>query len=313
MQRDCDWALVVYAGGEAAVRALCHDPRVRHRFVHCARSPATRQSWEQQEHLRLNVGNPGSPRNVSASASGRSGAGAAAPVRKRVVPKSVLYQELLPYLPSYKRVFLLDEDIHLEGFNYTRFSRTWDCAFPDPPLVVQPLIAESKQDYDFLNANSWIDKSRRNVLASGVGYVERQTPLLDSVFFEWLVSKVLSRTKSQALKHEVDWGANRIWCNAAQMYAREVLGLGNLHRFTACAVVTGSMVHHLDGKSLHNKHSSDRRAFMMNGQAFVQTYVNLFPTWTLLDAHTVSPLLPQNKHRFPQVTSFTNPACGASD
>ncbi|KAJ1442671.1 hypothetical protein B484DRAFT_414719, partial [Ochromonadaceae sp. CCMP2298] len=155
----------------------------------------------------------------------RTGAGGArSPVpKKTMVPKSVLYRELLPYLPAYKRVFLLDEDIHLEGFNYTRFERTWDCAFPHPPLIVQPLIFESSQDLDFLNANAW--STKRTVLASGVAYIEQQAPLMDSVFFEWLVKRVLSRTVDAALTGGVDWGANRLWCNAAKMYAGVVLGL----------------------------------------------------------------------------------------
>lgn len=36
---------------------------------------------------------------------------------RKSIPKSVLYSDLLPYLSKYKRIFLMDEDISLLGFD----------------------------------------------------------------------------------------------------------------------------------------------------------------------------------------------------
>jgi hypothetical protein len=81
------------------------------------------------------------------------------------IPKTALYKELLPLLPRYRRIFLLDEDILLHGFGIVNsflfafenklyihtdlgsLSTVWDCAFwpQPPPLIVQPLVLESIQ------------------------------------------------------------------------------------------------------------------------------------------------------------------------
>ena len=39
---------------------------------------------------------------------------------RKSIPKSVLYSDLLPYLYEYKKVFLMDEDISLVGFNFKK-------------------------------------------------------------------------------------------------------------------------------------------------------------------------------------------------
>ena len=44
---------------------------------------------------------------------------------KTSIPKSVLYQELLPVLTEYQKVFILDEDISLEGFGIQMFMNIW--------------------------------------------------------------------------------------------------------------------------------------------------------------------------------------------
>jgi hypothetical protein len=73
-------------------------------------------------------------------------------------------------------VFLLDEDVSVEGLNMTRLQQVWNCAFwpQPPPLLVQPLIAESTQLFEYVNKRAWITGGRDTVIASSVGLVEQQ-------------------------------------------------------------------------------------------------------------------------------------------
>jgi len=75
-----------------------------------------------------------------------------------------------------QRVFLLDEDLSVTGMNFTSLLRIWDCAFSPlpPPLLVQPLISESTQLFDYVNKNSWQVGGRSGIIASSVGLVEQQ-------------------------------------------------------------------------------------------------------------------------------------------
>ena len=61
------------------------------------------------------------------------------------------------------------------------------------------------------------------MLASSVGLIEQQVPLFDSMFFEWFVKRVLALTRDKALELGADWGADRVWCSAANAYALKVL------------------------------------------------------------------------------------------
>ena len=84
----------------------------------------------------------------------------------------MLYFDILPYLSRYEQVFFLDEDIYLLDFDINKFMGHWDCSFHPypPPLIVQPLIAESKQFFSYLNFDYW----EKEVIASEVWLVEQQ-------------------------------------------------------------------------------------------------------------------------------------------
>lgn len=199
---------------------------------------------------------------------------------RKAVPKSVLYSELLPYLPNFKRIFLMDEDISLVGFDFKSMMKIWDCAFYPfpPPLIVQPLIAESNQYFKFVGVKAWQGKG---VVASASGIVEQQVPMFDAVFFEWFVKRCLSMTKQDAISAGVDWGGDRSWCNAAKMYGRDVLK--QRKDYVHCALlVGGTPVHHLNTKAIATKRTN-RKQFLKDGFAMVDKYINLFPTWTIVD------------------------------
>lgn len=199
---------------------------------------------------------------------------------RKSIPKSVLYSDLLPYLYEYERVFLMDEDISLMGFDIKKTLSVWNCAFYPlpPPLIVQPLIAESNQFFDFVGAKAWRGKG---VVASASGLIEQQVPMFDAVFFEWLVRRIFSMTKQDSLNAGVDWGGDRSWCNAAKMYAREVLK--HPKEFVQCSLLIATTpVHHLNTKAIAGKRTN-RKEFLRKGFQMVDRYVNLFPTWTILD------------------------------
>ena len=135
------------------------------------------------------------------------------------------------------------------------------------------------QFFTYLNLDFWQRQQRKNkyssaVLASSVGLIEQQVPLFNSMFFEWFVKRVLALTREKALEMGADWGADRVWCSAANAYALKVLNwtvpegpapsrqsppkkrrkavwdLMNLN-ITSCAVIVAAPpISHLDTRSM---------------------------------------------------------------
>jgi hypothetical protein len=259
MGTHCDWAVIYYQGTASEIHSTCSDTRVVQHIIHCKRNEET----EVSRFVSTDHGGNGSE-SIRLS-----------------VPKTVMYHDLLPYLSTYKKVFLMDEDISLQGFNVTSLMEPWECALSPPPLIVQPLVAESNQYINYLNRNSWKRRDRSKIVASGVGIVEQQVPLFDSVFLEWFIRRVLSLTRDTALIHGVDWGHDRSWCNAARMYGKYVLNYPD--SYTPCAVFPhATPIHHLNFRSMENKRNN-RTFFEQNGYAVVQRYIDYFPTWVVLD------------------------------
>jgi hypothetical protein len=259
MGTHCDWAVIYYQGTASEIHSTCSDTRVVQHIIHCRRNEET----EVRRFVSTDHGGNGTE-SIRLS-----------------VPKTVMYHDLLPYLSTYKKVFLMDEDISLQGFNVTSLMEPWECALSPPPLIVQPLVAESNQYINYLNRNSWKRRDRSKIIASGVGIVEQQVPLFDSVFLEWFIRRVLSLTRDTALIHGVDWGHDRSWCNAARMYGKYVLNYPE--GYTPCAVFPhATPIHHLNYRSMENKRNN-RTFFEQNGYAVVQRYIDYFPTWVVLD------------------------------
>eukprot|EP01038_Epipyxis_sp_PR26KG_P011628 gene11628-15575_t len=255
MENLCDWAIIIYDGTKASIESVCNNSQS---FIYCRKIPlATIKVYSN------------SSSNVTIS------------TIPRTIPKTVMYRELLPFLSNYQRVFLLDEDISLLGFDINKFTKVWNCAFypHPPPLIVQPLIAESNQYFGFVNLNTWVVKKRKHIIATASGLVEQQTPLFDSIFLQWYISRVLIHTKDFVLKNGVDWGHDRSWCGAAKMYSKLVLNRSSSAIF--CAIITGGTpVHHLNTRSMIDKRKN-RTVFRLHGRAVVAKYMELFPTWTL--------------------------------
>ena len=268
----CLWAVIIYQGTPAEVENICRPSPINlERLVHC------------QLSKYAIVSNSTKP---------------------QAVPKTILYTELLPYLKNFERVFLMDEDISIHGFNMAKYIKIWDCAFyPYRPLLTQPLIAESTQFFDFVNWKFW---RNRGYIASSVGLIEQQVPFFDSIFFEWFVRRVLVYTKEQALRLGADCGHDRSWCNAARMYSQHVLGWPTeLNRTAPCALITGATpVHHLNMRSMATK-KANRGKFRAMGHAGVQNYINYFPTWVILEVkNSPNPLGKKHSHRYLKVRNL---------
>lgn len=283
MNTHCDWAVIMYIGTEPEVASICKHANISSNLVHCGRS--------EESHTAERL--------------------------KKSIPKSVQYQSLLPVLPRYKKVFLLDEDMSLQGFKVKEFLNIWNCAFNPQPLIVQPLIAENNQYLVFVNEKPWTEGIYKDVVASTVGYIEQQIPAFDAIFFEWFVRRVLSQTKDIALQYAMDWGHDRSWCNAANMYAREVLHwplTGFNHTVPSpCALITSrnTAVHHLNH---HTMKIIRGRINMVRKNAFivVQKYVDYFPTWVGMDMlNPNNPFNPENAEKFRQVRAL-NETCVAA-
>lgn len=92
MDTKCDWAIIGYDKGDEFVtlKDICSNKRLKKHLIHCEYS-------QYYTHESAN----------NTTESGRVG--------KKAIPKTAMYEALLPYLPSYKRVFMLDEDIFLGG------------------------------------------------------------------------------------------------------------------------------------------------------------------------------------------------------
>jgi hypothetical protein len=249
MRNRCDWAVIFYNGTDEEISEVCNDAVLVKHVVHCERNECT---------------------NVQRSVQSVVNKSEAVPIP---VPKTVLYQDLLPRLPRYNRVFTLDDDVSLRGFDSEKYILHWDCSFNPPPLITQPLIVESNQYITFANMKAWhgvVGSNGRKVLVPEVAFIEQQAPIFDSAFFDWFIRRVLAMSKEMALTFGVDWGGDSAWCNAAKAYA--ILALGNSADLLPCAVLPNSSpVHH------HNHHSMDvkrknRQTFRVNAAEVVKFY-----------------------------------------
>lgn len=166
------------------------------------------------------------------------------------VSKVMMYNRLLSIVRGYQRIWFLDEDISLVHFQPEKFFHTLNCAFWPriPPFVVQPLITESTQDYDFVNLNTW---KQTNVIAAETTFIEIQVPMFNATFLEWFIEYLvapLTLHRSQAL---LNGGFDSMFCKSADYFARILMG-NSSKGFRPCAVITatGTSVSHLNLKTI---------------------------------------------------------------
>lgn len=314
----CDWALVFYDGDVAKIDKFCESlatviveggvgagnssssvlSNAHRRF-----SNADSYALNATTSIRLCQRAPVSMNRREVKITAADGA-----VMKQnlSIPKSVLYQELLPVLSSYNYTFILDQDISLGSFDIAGFMLTRRCAFwPDePPLVVQPLIKQDTQYFPYVHLSVWMRYSKLHKgrpLAATVGLVEQQVPFFHTPFLEWYIRSVLGVITHIALELGVDQSLDKTWCRAAHMYRKVVLNDSTAQKNSGCAVIIGEdgvhSVSHTNSHSLQNK-KANRKVYAEKAAVVNQYYESYFPHWVVQDLkQRISPL-EDHRHEF---------------
>lgn len=191
------------------------------------------------------------------------------------IPKTLLYKELLPYMYDYERVWLIDEDIDFENFNYESFFHILNCSFwpLSPPLIVQSTINPRTQRYDFLNTYKWMNTT---TVALASEFVELQAPLMDTMFFIWFVKNIIEPLELPMKALESLWGVDELFCKSSSFYSDSLKHYTNQSHGTACMIVTSpecSLKHH----NLHTIKKSPK--FRTQGFVLQSLIRRAFPTF----------------------------------
>lgn len=261
----CDWAVVFYKGEDATVAAYWNLTRNR--------------GWGEVVHVALhrdvqyNIGNMG------------------------YLPKPLLYTHLLPVLRSFKRVWLLDGDMSLTGFNFSAYFAAERCAQTKhgaPVMLSQPVIAESSQSNSVVNLDFWDiggpEGSPSSMLlhtaATYWSFIEMQAPLVDARFLWWFVQQVLVPQMGVYVALQGDWGMDTTWCKAAQTYLRLSTPDPNPNASSdvpPCLLVLVPMSHQaskaMQVAVLHAKTSWRRYTHTLSGFLSVCLHDAAYPMW----------------------------------
>lgn len=299
MRDQCDWAIIFYGGDDDLMNLFCSAAtKDMIEYISVTNKMIKLNDTYNSHRLPLRV-----PSCKKAEASHQPKIsipiGDGVYVKQYLsIPKSVLYQELLVLLPHYHIAFLMDEDISLKGFSFTRFVRKWACAFwPNiAPMITQPLIAESTQYFEYVHEQVWkVDlqhkKRYSKAIAATVGLVEQQVPIFNAAFLEWYIKRVLINIKDVALKNGVDQSIDKTWCKAAEMYMKYVLrDLSSRKNYGCGIIISTPPVHHGNFQSLSNKRAN-RDLYREKAQIVNNYYKKLYPNWVLEDiTRTISPI-----------------------
>lgn len=172
---------------------------------------------------------------------------------------------------AYDAVWMPDDDLAFEHFDWRAFLHQWLCTFPGgPPVVAQPPIQSVQRLGPQPFAKSWPAQAEtwrtcmvgelaaayggdacflRRTRALQVGFVEGQAALLDARFLSWLFEQPLTETIVAAqLKYGSEAGPDAVWCGAAAEWWSASKG-GSVGFRPACAVVPVP-IRHDDTRSL---------------------------------------------------------------
>jgi hypothetical protein len=159
---------------------------------------------------------------------------------------------------AFELIWFLDDDISFRGFDMAAYLYRWTCAFGEngPPVISQPTLYQGTQHgqvwpqsddtYQLCLTGAlgkkWGDDAcfLRNTLALRNDWVEQWAPLLDAQFVRWwLDQNTTKRIVHQQLLLNSDFGADEIWCGAAD----EWVALHSPRTRVSCAVLTVPVVH----------------------------------------------------------------------
>ena len=206
------------------------------------------------------------------------------PQKQGVLHKGCLYTHLLPYLPSYNRVWLLDEDFTLEGFNFMEYFGYWD--YPggllQHTMITQGLV-RGRIDHVFLSYTFPLWASQRtnsstHLVAFPTNFIEVQAPILDAAYFKWFLINIqipaITTLATTKLDRCHDHGFPYTWCHAAKEYLIEK-GHNSDHNMTCMVIAGSSYTTHNDRKTMGK--GKDRLAFNKEGDRVRLLYQALYP------------------------------------
>ena len=208
------------------------------------------------------------------------------------VPKQAMYLDLLPLLPGYHRVVLIDSDMLFSDLKFDHAMRIWDCSFHPPPLIVhiavvgKTLCREHRARW-WRKVGNWTGTtSTELLLAAQITFIEQQAPFIHAGFFYWFLKSVLRKyTIVHHLETRNGWGTDSIWCGAARAFGRYVLGHENYS--WPCAVITGAGPVHHESTMTINKSLE----FRTSGVQMLHFHRPIFNRWCL-NASNLNALIP---------------------
>ena len=266
----CNWAVIFYQISNMTLKnSLCSQLSTVAKVIHCEGAMVLyNTSAYQSLHLT-----PSQIQDYSALQRFRMKPNVA------VLPKQTMYLDLLPFLPRYHKVLLLDSDMQFSYFDFPLAMQIWQCSFRNPPLIVhagvvgKTLCLEAKSRWWKRN-NNWTTDSEAFLFAVQVPFIEQQAPFIHAGFFNWLLKSVVRRhTLLYHLAEENDFGTDVIWCKAALAFGSYVLGYKDYT--VSCALLNGAgPVYHKTTKTINKS-----KEFVLSGSKILRTYKELFPEW----------------------------------
>eukprot|EP01040_Poterioochromonas_malhamensis_P000811 gene811-864_t len=246
--------------------------------------------------------------------------------------KTLFYLSLKPFLKDYQRVMLIDRHYSLLRLNYLLYMKVWNCGFwpGHPPLITQPLLY-GEPDHEngrrrnlFNDYQTWQYARRRRVWAAETVFIQPDVLFLHSAFLQWMIEDVLPRlieaVPAEDKSSDVS-GLDFVWCHAAYMYGRYVLGYKR-EEYVPCALIVKGLpavyqssandsyrvdVSHVSKEpsptiialTSHTLSVNDEvYDFIRRSKAIEDAIGKVFPTWIITSTfyHDFNPVTFHNEH-----------------
>jgi uncharacterized membrane protein YgcG len=206
--------------------------------------------------------------------------------RKERLVKPVLLYRLMDYMLSYHRIWLIDEDIQLQGFKFQHFYNLLSSTYHPPhtnqllpPLLIQPLIRSEKNNHvcEYNLHKSWSNYSSNNNSGSSSSrnqtpefikskFVQLQSPIVDSEFLYWFLDIILRPMLPTITLLEAYAGVEHIWCGAADTYRKlQYLNLMQSNHDTSNSSSSSSSTRRFDSRRSSKSGKSSRSSIINSG------------------------------------------------
>ena len=208
---DCDWAIIGYKG----------DPFILKQMKNIAREAGVHLAYADFALPLLEMVERHWPGHEDPSYNIREKVHLA-----KMYPKPLLYFSIRTVAKLYQYVWTLDNDVILNGthVNFQKLYSDLQCGLysHEPPLLSQLTSIDNgnlNPFYPYLHSNAW-QNSTVNMVTSA--FVEIQSPIFHTLFFEWFLDSIISPLIAPILITGADYGIDNVFCGAAKYYAEEV-------------------------------------------------------------------------------------------